>query len=67
MLPLHSTHYSVAVCNNFASIKSTQIYRNPFLKALEIHYSVPTDPSFIITELKVFYKDAVVQGLVKEK
>lgn len=67
MLPIQSTHYDVRIQNNFAEITSTQIYKNPFTRNLEVHYSVPTDPNFVISELKVYYKDFVVEGIVKEK
>lgn len=46
---------------------STQIYKNPFSKALEVHYSVPTDPNFVFSDLKIYYQDIVVEGIVKEK
>lgn len=67
MLPLQTTHYNVRIQNNFAEITSTQIYRNPFQKALEVHYSIPTDPNFVISDIKVYYQNVVVEGLVKEK
>ena len=46
---------------------STQIYKNPFSKALEVHYSVPTDSNFVFSDLKIYYQDIVVEGIVKEK
>jgi hypothetical protein len=67
MLPMQSTHYDVRIQNNFAEITSTQIYRNPYAKPLEVHYSIPTDPNFVISDLKVYYQNIVVEGLVKEK
>ncbi len=67
MLPLQTTHYDVKIQNNFATMTSTQIYNNPFSKALEVHYSVPTDPNFVFSDLKIYYQDIVVEGIVKEK
>lgn len=32
-----------------------------------MHYSIPTDPNFVISSLKVYYQDVVVEGIVKEK
>lgn len=67
MLPLQTTHYDVKIQNNFAEITSTQTYRNPFSKPLEVHYSIPTDPNFTISDLKVIYQNVIVEGVVKEK
>lgn len=44
-----------------------QVYTNPFGKALEIHYAVPTDPAFTVTGLEVFYQEVEVVGTVVEK
>ena len=64
---MNKTHYRVAICNNFAEIKCVQEYYNPFKKNLEVHYSLPTDPDFVVSDLTVYYQGLVVSGLVKEK
>jgi len=66
-IPIMKNHYGVTIRNNFAEITNTQIYQNPFQKPLEIHYSIPTDPGFCLTNLTVYYDNAVVEGVIKEK
>ena len=46
---------------------SIQTYRNPFDRPLEIHYAIPVDPTFALTNLEVHYQNTVVEGLIKEK
>ena len=64
-LPILRNHYFVNIKNNFAEIKSSQTYTNPFKKPLEIHYSIPTDSSFAITRVVGVYKDVTVEGSIK--
>ena len=61
------TNYNVNINNNFASIQMEQVYFNPFDKPLEIHYAVPTDPSFSISSLRILYQELEVVGAVVEK
>lgn len=67
MIPIISNKYFVNIKNNFAEIKSSQVYRNPFKKPLEIHYSVPTDPNFCISRVVAIYDNVTVEGVIKEK
>ena len=48
-------------------MKTIQQYNNPFKRALEVHYSVPSDPDFCFSNLTVRYQDIVVEGVIKEK
>lgn len=66
-MPIISNKYFVNVKNNFAEIKSSQVYKNPFKKPLEIHYSIPTDPNFCISKVTATYDNVVVEGQIKEK
>ena len=66
-LPILRNHYFINIKNNFAEIKSSQVYTNPFKRPLEIHYSIPTDPNFALTKLVAVYKDLTVEGVIKEK
>jgi len=65
MVPIISNRYFINIKNNFAEIKSSQIYKNPFKKPLEIHYSIPTDPNFCISRVTATYDKVVVEGLIK--
>jgi hypothetical protein len=67
LLPIIFNKYQVSIKNKFAEIKSIQIYKNPFTKPLEIHYAVPTDPTFALTKLEVQYQNMIIEGLVKER
>jgi hypothetical protein len=67
MIPIVSNKYFVNIKNNYAEIKSSQVYKNPFKKPLEIHYSIPTDPLFCITRVVAVYDNVTVEGVVKEK
>jgi hypothetical protein len=67
MVPILSNKYFVNVKNNFAEIKSVQVYKNPFQKQIEIHYSIPTDPNFCITRVVAVYDNVTVEGFVKER
>jgi hypothetical protein len=67
LIPILSNKYHVDIKNNFAEIKSVQIYKNPFQKPLEIHYSIPTDPHFALTRLIAVYSTITIEGLVKER
>lgn len=67
MIPIISNQYFVNIKNNFAEIKSSQVYKNPFQKPLEIHYSIPTDPDFCLTRVVAVYDQLTVQGTIKER
>ena len=67
LIPILSNKYHIDIKNNFAEIKTVQIYKNPFQKTLEIHYSIPTDPHFAITRLVAVYSSITIEGLVKER
>lgn len=67
MIPIISNRYFVNIKNNFAEIKSSQVYKNPFTKPLEIHYSIPTDPDFCITRVVAIYDNLTVEGAIKER
>jgi hypothetical protein len=66
-VPIISNKYFINIKNNFAEIKSVQVYRNPFQKQLEIHYSIPTDPNFALTRLVAVYSNITIEGVVKER
>lgn len=66
-MPVISNKYFVSIKNNFAEIKSVQVYQNPFQKPLEIHYSIPTDPNFCLTRVVGIYDSVTVEGIIKEK
>jgi hypothetical protein len=66
-VPVISNKYFVNIKNNFAEIKSVQTYRNPFKRALEIHYSIPTDPNFCIARVVAVYDALTVEGVVQER
>lgn len=51
LLPIISNKYVVNIKNKFAEVKSIQVYKNPFNRPLEIHYAVPTDPTYALTKL----------------
>ena len=66
-VPIVSNRYFVNIKNNFAEVKSSQVYKNPFKKPLEVHYSIPTDPDFCITRVTATYDNAEIEGIIKEK
>ena len=66
-MPIISNKYFVNIKNNFAEIKSVQVYKNPFKRNLEIHYSVPTDPNFCLTRVVGIFDGVTVEGFIKEK
>lgn len=57
----------VSVKNKFAEIKSIQVYKNLFSRPLEIHYAIPTDPSYALTKLQIHYQGVTIEGCVKER
>ena len=67
LVPIISNKYFVNIKNNFAEIKSVQVYKNPFQRQLEIHYSIPTDPNFALTRLVGVYSNITIEGVVKER
>lgn len=67
LLPIISNKYVISVKNKFAEIRSIQVYKNPFSRPLEIHFAVPTDPTYALTKLEVKYQDVIIEGCVKER
>ena len=67
LVPAIKNRYEVSVMNNFAEIKSVQIYKNPFKRNLEVHYSIPTDPNFCITRVVAVYDTVTVEGVILER
>lgn len=67
LVPVIKNRYEINIKNNFAEIKSVQVYKNPFKRNLEIHYSIPTDPNFCITRVVAVYDSVTVEGVIQEK
>lgn len=67
LVPAVRNRYEVSLKNNFAEVKSVQVYRNPFQRSLEIHYSIPTDPNFCIARVVAVYDSVTVEGVIQER
>ena len=67
LVPAIKNRYEVNIKNNFAEVKSVQVYKNPFKRSLEIHYSIPTDPNFCITRVIAVYDSVNVEGVIQER